>query len=603
MNKAAIRHRTIKEYVIPDSLTSLIVRLTTEQKDIVSCNIVYWKRNDTSTEAVNTLALHISYRDLYTDDWRIRISFGEEVQYIKYYFELLDRESHTWYLSNTSIGSEPPKNDFFEYLCTNPGEVLTIPNWAQGVVYYQIFPDRFAKGNSHKQIRQYASWDSEPTRENFMGGDLKGILNNLEYLDNLGIGCIYLNPIFLADFNHKYATTDYYQIDPDFGTMDDLKQLVREAHKKNIRVLLDGVFNHVGCSFKPFADLVEKGPDSSYKQWFHIKGYPLTGNPLNYRCVGDYQFMPKLNYSCPDVRKFIIEVMEYWIRQAGIDGWRLDVADEVDLSFWVYARNCIKYEHPEILLLGETWGDGYALAGDGEKLDTVMNYLFKNAVTDFFGTRILTATQFNHQINSALSKYPDMVNKALYNPLDSHDTERFATSAGTNRSSMYLAVAFQMTYIGSPAIYYGDEIGLKGANDPLCRSGMIWDQTKQDHELLSWYKALIQIRKHEPCLTFGDYRSILTDDERNLFGFVRSYQNTYIYVVFNNSSSKVKIKMPVLSRDSFIRSLLDDQSYELLPHDDRNNFLDDGFMEFAGETHVFLEAFSMQIIKQMEVLQ
>jgi len=603
MNKAAIKHRTTKEFVIPDSISSLIVRVTTEQKDITSCTIVYWKRNADRSVTQRRKSLLISYRDFYTDDWRIRIPFDEAVQYIKYYFELVDSKGTIGYLTNTSLDSILPESGFFDYLCTNQGEVCTIPTWAQGIVHYQIFPDRFAIGNNDKQLHQYDNWNAEPTRENFMGGDLKGIHDNLSYLTDLGIECIYLNPIFLADFNHKYATTDYYQIDPDFGTMADLKLLVEAAHNKGIHILLDGVFNHVGCSFMPFDDVVEKGPNSTYKNWFYVEKFPLTGDPLNYRCVGDYQFMPKLNFACPEVREYILAVMLYWIEEAGIDGWRLDVADEVDLSFWSHARVTIKQKYPEVLLLGETWGDGYSLAGDGEKLDSVMNYLFKDAVTDFFGRRKISPSQFNHQINSALSKYPDMVNKALYNLLDSHDTERFLTSADSKRVRLQLAVAFQMTYIGSPSIYYGDEIGMEGTNDPLCRSAMIWEPSKQDHQVLDWYKALIHIRKSEPCLTQGAYRSILVDDECTLFGFIRSYQQSHIYMVFNNSSSKAKVAIPVLTNKPFLKSLLDNQSYELISLDDHDHFLNDEFMEYAGKIRVSVEGYSMQIIKQMEVLQ
>ncbi|MDY0290126.1 MAG: glycoside hydrolase family 13 protein [Sphaerochaeta sp.] len=602
MNKAAIKHRTTKEYVISDTLTSLIIRLTTEQKDIASCSIFFWKRNTDRTDTECRKNLAISYRDSFTDDWRARIQCEETVQYIQYYFELTDSEGTITYLSQTRLGLAIPEKGFFEYLNTNQGDVFSIPSWAQGIVHYQIFPERFAIGNAEKKLHPYSAWDAQPTRENFMGGDLKGIQNNLSHLCELGIDCIYLNPIFLADFNHKYATTDYYQIDPDFGTTEDLKSLVHAAHEQGIRILLDGVFNHVGCNFMPFDDLVEKGPNSAYRSWFYAQGFPLTGDPLNYRCVGDYQFMPKLNFTSPEVRAYILDVMLYWIREAGIDGWRLDVADEVDLSFWSHARYVIKHAYPEVLLLGETWGDGYALVGDGQKLDSVMNYLFKDAVTDFFGRRSILPSQFDHQINNALSKYPDIVNTALYNPLGSHDTERFLTSAGGNKARLQLAVAFQMTYMGSPAIYYGDEIGMEGGNDPGCRSAMIWERSRQDSALLAHYKRLIQVRKQEPCLKLGDYHSLLVDDERNLFGFVRRYHSDTIYVVFNNGSDKASIELPVLAQGLAIRSLLDEQRYELLLTDDHTHFLNNEFMGYAGKIHVSLEGFSMQIIKQVEVL-
>lgn len=602
MNKAAIKHRTTKEYVLADSLTSLVVRVTTEQKDIASCSIIYWKRNTNRKETECKKYLHITYRDSYTDDWRIPIQFEETVQYLQYFFELTDREGNIYYFSRSRIGKEIPNHGFFEYLTTNLGDIFNIPVWAQGIVYYQIFPERFAIGNTEKHLHSYAKWDDKPTRENFMGGDLKGIQQNLSYLSDLGIDCIYLNPIFLADFNHKYATTDYYRIDPDFGTLADLKSLVNTAHEKGIRIVLDGVFNHVGCSFMPFDDLVEKGPLSSYRNWFYADEFPLQGDPLNYRCVGDYQFMPKLNYSCPEVRNYILEVMLYWIQEADIDGWRLDVADEVELSFWSHARSVIKHAYPNVLLLGETWGDGYSLVGDGEKLDSVMNYLFKDAVTEFFAKRSIPPSQFNHQINNALSKYPNSVNKALYNPLDSHDTERFLTSADSNLERLQLAVAFQMTYIGSPAIYYGDEIGMEGENDPGCRSAMVWDTSQQNQELLAYYKMLIQLRKQEPCLTLGDYHSVLVDDDRNLFGFIRTYQEDTVYVVFNNSPRKACIELPVRTSAAPVRSLVDNQIYELLSLDEHTNLLTNEYMEYAKKIRVAVDGLSMQIIKQVEVL-
>jgi glycosidase len=319
---------------------------------------------------------------------------------------------------------------------------------------------------------------------------------------------------------------------------------VKEAHGRNIRVVLDGVFNHVGIHFPPFEDLLQKGEASPFKDWFYAKSFPLSIEPLNYECVGDYPYMPKLRTSNPKVREMILDVMIYWIREAGIDGWRLDVADEVDFSTWQMIRTCLKEAYPEVLLLGETWGDAGKLAGAGDQLDTAMNYLFRDAMVDYFARERIHETELDHRIQHMLMKYPDHVNDGMYNCLGSHDTARFLTEAGGDIGKMMQAAAFQMTFPGSPAIYYGDEAGMTGENDPGCRGGMVWDTKKQNRLLLDWHKKLTALRKQSPALKRGSYRTFVCDSGKHLFGFIRSFKNESVYVIFNRGSIPQPVSMP-----------------------------------------------------------
>lgn len=197
---------------------------------------------------------------------------------------------------------------------------MEVPEWAKGQVYYQIFPERFKNGDTANDPEGCVPWGTPPTPENYMGGDLKGILEKLPYLRSLGVDCIYLNPIFQGDFNHKYATTDYFHVDPAFGTEEDLRELISQLHASGMKLLLDGVFNHTGIHFPPFADLLEKQEASAYRDWFHVTKFPIETTPHHYECVGAYPYMPKLNTANPEVREYILSVMEYWIREFHIDG-------------------------------------------------------------------------------------------------------------------------------------------------------------------------------------------------------------------------------------------------------------------------------------------
>ncbi len=533
MKKEAIFHLNTEDFIYPVSRKKLLVKLRTARDDAGSCVLIYFSR--TSPESTRECFMEKKYSDKLFDYYEGFIDTKEVARYQKYYFRVSDTAGNTSYIGCNGISDNIPDGEFFEYLYTNPGDALSIPEWAQGTVYYQIFPERFANGDKGNDPDGTMEWGSAPTRENYMGGDLKGIKDNISYLKDLGVETIYLNPIFHGDFNHKYATTDYYRIDPIFGCNDDFKNLVKELHQNGIRILLDGVFNHVGIHFSQFEDVLEKGNKSRYSDWFLLKkedGINITHK--DYECVGAYKFMPKLNTSCREVREFILDVMDYWIREYKIDGWRLDVSDEVDIRVWQEASTILRERYPDIILLGETWGYGGRLVGD-KKLDSVMNYMFRDAVRDYFGYHKISTTAFADRMGHMLALYKDETDKALYNLIDSHDTERFLYFCKGDKQSLKAAVAFQMLFIGSPAIYYGDEVGMTGDNDPDCRGCMLWGD-QQDKELLEYYKKLIRIRKEHSAIRKGDFRLIEANDELGTIGFARSDENEEIEVFITNES-------------------------------------------------------------------
>jgi glycosidase len=516
-------------------------------------------------------------RDNSFDYYETTVEFPYTAKYTKYYFTVKGADGETCHVSEYGCVDEIPRSGFFEHLYTNRGDILGKPQWAKGLIYYQIFPDRFARDDGEAPGRALASWGSAPNREDYTGGNLGGIIQHLDYIENLGAECLYLTPIFLADYNHKYATTDYFRVDPDFGDETQLKTLVKQCHDRNLKIILDGVFNHCGVHFSPFKDLLAKQESSEYKAWFYIKKFPLEISADSYECVGDFKWMPKLNTSNPEVRSFILKVMSYWVDLAGIDGWRLDVADEVDVKLWRFARIHLKQEYPELLLLGETWGDASRLL-DGSTMDTVMNYLFRDAVLDFVAKKEINAEELDGRLNALLAKYHGVTNHLLYNLLDSHDTPRFLLECKGDTKKLKLAVAFQMMFPGSPAIFYGDEAGITGENDPDCRRCMVWDE-KQNAGLLAWYKKLISIRKSRAVVREGKFCSNICDTD--IYGFIRWLDDAPpLYIILNSGPGR-HISLPVLENRSYT-DLISGTTCKTQPIDPDDSFYNIDMLTYTG---------------------
>lgn len=447
---------------------------------------------------------------------------------------------------------------------------FTTPEWVRHAVFYQIFPDRFANGDASNDPENAQPWGSLPSFDNFTGGDLQGIIDHLGYLADLGITALYLNPIFQASSNHKYNTFDYMRIDPHFGDLATFHRLIAEAHARGIRVVLDGVFNHCGRGFFAFNDLLENGGHSPYRNWFYIDQFPIHpydgDKPANYATWWDFRSLPKFNVAHPPVRRYLLGVARYWIEQ-GADGWRLDVPNEIaDHDFWREFRAVVKAANPEAYIVGEIWNDATPWL-DGTQFDAVMNYLFRDLCRDFFARDSFRADAFGAGIDHLLGLYPRPATEVQLNLLGSHDTVRFRTEASGDRSRSYLAVLFQMTFPGAPCVYYGDEVGMEGGPDPLCRGCFPWDKAEWDAELYEWTRRCIQLRHEHPALRTGEYRSLLARSTVNVYAYARWDASEQFVIALNNRDVTRTLDLPLagtpLPDGGEMADLLSGESYPI----------------------------------------
>lgn len=516
MNKAAIFHRTYSEYSFATSPKRVVVRLRTAKADLDGCWICYGDRMDSRNPiAITRTPMEVRFSDNLFDYYEA--IFDPMVTRLCYYFELQKGTERTYYY-NDGFFPRPHENRqlYYNFHYIRTEDIAHVPEWFARAVIYQIYPDSFAssKGFLSGKARQVEA-DGQLYASKY-GGTIRGILENLTYLQELGITCIYLTPIFAANSWHKYDTVDYFEIDPCFGTKAEFRELVRESHEKGIRVVLDGVFNHCGSGFFAFRDLMEKGERSRYREWFFPKGFPLHGGPEpNYECFAYVDFMPKLNTGNPEVMKYLLDVGTYWIREFNIDGWRLDVANEIHHDFWREYRKAIRAVKSDAVLIGEIWDDARSfLAGD--QFDSAMNYNLTFAMVDMIAREKLTAEEFANRVSYLLMRYREPIQQSQMNLIDSHDVPRFLSQAGENRRKLKLAILFLMTHVGAPMIFYGDEQGLSGWNEMEYRKPMDW--TLGDTELFAFYQKTIRLRRQfQEAILFG-YQIFFADREVLVYG-------------------------------------------------------------------------------------
>ena len=437
------------------------------------------------------------------------------------------------------------------------GTHFLTPDWVKDAVFYQIFPDRFARSARVPKPSNLEPWDSPPTGCGFKGGDLLGVAKRLDYLQDLGITAIYFNPIFQSAANHRYHTHDYYRVDPILGGDAAFRHLLDATHARGIRVVLDGVFNHASRGFYQFHHTLENGAASPYLDWFYFDEVRLRAGKLpnaypsneercaarggcslevnGYRAWWDLPALPKFNTQTEAVRRFIFDVAHHWI-EFGIDGWRLDVPGEIDDdSFWQEFRRVVKGVNPQAYLVGEIWDEAHRWL-QGDQFDAVMNYVFNRACLGFFGGERLdaslrlggfeipplSASRFADAVDRMLSLYDWEVTLAQLNLLSSHDMPRFLTLVQGDREALKLAVLFQMTFPGAPSVYYGDEIGMEGGPDPDCRRAFPWDEGRWDRDLLNVFRRAIGLRRAHPALRRGRYLRLHADDAHGVYAFARS---------------------------------------------------------------------------------
>lgn len=485
--------------------------------------------------------------------WGVTIpSITRRIRYT-IYVEGIDG-SYAW-LTEQGPVTRRPKSFTFQYAYIHRADMFKQPEWLRTAVFYQIFPDRFFNGDPKNDPRKNRlKWGDKPNRESQAGGDLAGIREKLDYVRELGIEGIYLTPIFKAPTNHKYDTTDYYKIDPAFGTNEEFKALVADVHAKGMRFLLDAVFNHSGKEWFAFKDVIKKGPESKYADWFYnLYSFPVSPEACNYETFANRVVsMPKLNTANPGLQKYLLDVATYWIREADIDGWRLDVANEVNHGFWRAFRDAVKGAKQDAWILGEIWHDATDWL-QGDQYDAVMNYPWRDATLMWMKgdidvveyDRMLTRIRFTHMHE---------ILKGQLTLLGSHDTTRILTELGGREKAAQAAVLC-LTNHGVPLVYYGDEIAMPGENDPDCRRCYPWhDEAQQDKEMLSLYKRLISLRKVFPWLNDGAWETFIADPVTNVLGFrrlptpvvapERPVDEEGVYVVINNSGRNVTVDVP-----------------------------------------------------------
>lgn len=455
--------------------------------------------------------------------------------------------------------------------------MVKTPHWVRHAIFYQIFPDRFAKSERVAKPSNLEPWEAKPTHYGFKGGDLLGVVEHLDYLQDLGVTAIYLCPIFQSTANHRYHTHDYYRVDPILGGDAAFRTLLDEAHRRDMRVIIDGVFNHASRGFYQFNHALENGAASPYLDWFYIRGFPLhayEGKPINYDAWWGIPALPKLNTHTPAVREFIFGVAEHWIR-FGADGWRLDVPAEIDDDeFWREFRRRVKAVNPDAYIVGEIWHPAQRWL-QGDQFDAVMNYLFTQACLGFFigaamdvnltagigyaPVPVLDGPAFAHALQNTLALYDENVCAVQMNLLDSHDTARFLSIAGGDVTALKLATLCQMTFPGAPSIYYGDEIGMLGGKDPDCRRAFIWDQTTWNTALRDYFKRCIALRKRYRALRDGAFKVLLAQDQ--VVVYLRSWGDEKLIVALNSgpaATTRDVVVGDLMPEGATLQSLLGD---------------------------------------------
>ncbi|MEQ2527936.1 alpha-glycosidase [Robertmurraya yapensis] len=558
MIKEAIFHRPKNNFAYAYDKDTLHIMLQTKKDDVVDVQLIAgdpydwvdgtWQTTSSPMTKSGTTSLY--------DYWIIEIE--PTFHRMRYGFKCSD-EKETLYFTEGGFFSNKP-TEIANYFCfpyLNNIDVFQAPDWVKDTVWYQIFPERFGNGDSSINPKGTLEWGSTvPTPSNFFGGDFQGVIDHLDHLVELGISGIYFTPIFKAYSNHKYDTIDYIEIDPQFGDKETFRRLVKECHKRGIRVMLDAVFNHSGFYFPAFQDLLENQEKSSYKDWFHLWEFPVVTEPKpNFDTFAFTSQMPKLNTENPEVKEYLLNVARYWVEEFDIDGWRLDVANEVDHAFWREFRKVVKAAKHDAYILGEIWHDSMPWL-QGDQFDAVMNYPFTNSAIDFFAKDTISAQDFTDSIVKVLHMYPKNVNEVAFNLLDSHDTPRILTLANDNPERVKLLYLFQLSFIGSPCIYYGDEIGMAGGQDPGCRACMEWDESKQDRELFNYVKTLIAWRKEDPLVgNGGDFRFIHADVEKSYVVYEKSDEQRRLLFVLNNSDEEIEVSREQLSCGKTIHEL------------------------------------------------
>lgn len=540
----SILHIPLSSYAHASDEHTLVFRLRAARGDLGGCTLFYGDRACRQNPIIFTPAvMTIVARDELFDYFEVTLD--SPYTRVCYYFLLESGvERHCYYcdiLADANDTLPPERSEFYQFPFNRREDIADVPDWAKDAVVYNIFPDSFASGK--EEILPNATYQKKSKN----GGSINGITANLDYIKSLGINCIYLNPIFEAGEYHKYDTIDYFSVDRALGSNDDLARMVKSCHEKGIRVILDGVFNHCGWNFAPFLDVVKNGANSPYVDWFYGLEFPVivpeNGEDIpNYSCFAYERKMPKLNTSCPEVVEYFCKVCTFWQTSCNIDGWRLDVANEVDHDFWRAFRKTAKRINPNCFIIGEVWETATTWLY-GDQFDSTMNYDFRKNSRDFFATNRLDAYAFDGRVTAMRMRYQKNIALGQLNLLDSHDVSRFLSLCGGDVERLRLGVIFQMTFIGVPSVFYGDEKGFMGILEDEYRRPMDWSRG-ENTEISTFYKSLIALRNEQPALRRGEFETLSAEKNSALYVYKRALGGNTVLVALNAGAIAVDFPAP-----------------------------------------------------------
>lgn len=504
MNLHAVYHRPESKYCFAEAPFRLTLRIRFakgERLDYVA--VLYNNKYDIAQKRYKQV-MSLAFSDELYDYYSVTLNLTD--RRVMYVFEVGENGKIKYFCEDGLVDGydfDLAYFNSFQFAYVHDSDVVNNVGWLQNAVFYQIFTDRFCRPEGKQGAYINAQWGEIPTPKSFYGGDLNGIRQKLPYIKSLNVTALYLTPIFKSSSNHKYDTIDYYQVDETFGGNEALKKLVDECHAMGMKVVLDAVFNHVSERFPLFQDVVKLGKKSEYFDWFVIDGDAVDRTKPNYAMFAACNDMPKLNTDNPDVQQYLIDVALYYMDKYCVDGWRLDVSDEVSHDFWRIFRKAVKSKNPDCALIGENWHNSESYL-NGDQFDSIMNYAVTKQMMDFWVYDAIDEQTLAERLNAQFARYNDVANSMMFNLLDCHDTHRFYSLLNCNRDKLLCAIATMVFLQGSYNLYYGTEILTEGGYDPDSRRTFDWAKL-DDPEIRKYVGSVADLLalKAQPALKDG----------------------------------------------------------------------------------------------------
>lgn len=576
MQKAAVYHRPNSEMAYLKNKTTVQIRLRLKHKDVLGVELLY--ADPYALPAADGLwhpeviEMKCSCQSMVCDYWQAEVALPTN-RHLEYAFHLLGPDGEEYIYDDRRL--RPYTADCLASLAPfrleyQQEDTLQLPpSWVSKTVWYEILVDRFAQGQNPQNVLDVLEWASQtPEETSFFGGNLEGVIEKLDYLQELGINGLYFNPVFTAYSNHKLDPVDYYNIDPAFGTKEKFKELIVKAHQRGMRVMVDVVFNHLGDFALQWQDVQTYGRKSRFADWFLIREFPPHYTPTNdaniaknisYEVFGNNPHLPKLNLNNPDVRAYLLQVASYWVSNFDIDGWYLTAADEISDEFCQALHQAMRKIKPDFYVAGQVKRDATRRLSKHE-FDGVSNHTLTGIIEDYFIKRQMTVSEMVEALNNQLMRYPDYTNQAMLNCLDNRDTPRLLTKCQGDAKLMRATLAFLFAQIGAPCLYYGNEIGLEGNEIPSNRGCMLWQKEQQDETMLRFMKQLVLFRRrYSDILTKGTFEWGQCNSKYDFLSFTRKYQEQKIFALFNLGYGSVKFVLPPQAKLILSQNLLEEQ--------------------------------------------